>query len=124
MAATLVQTFGRSRDVRRVKYAVTAHTDGTASVTFAQLAGFTLERVEVVPNTSTDQPTDLFDLALTNETGVDLLEGGGADRSNSVPSVVEPNYRPALVFETLTLALTNMGSGKKCDVYLYARPAV
>jgi hypothetical protein len=124
MAATLIQTFERARDVRRVKYAVTSHTDGIASVAFVHLSGLVVERVEVVPDLSTDQPTAAFALTLSDEAGIDLLDGAGADRPNDGPSMIEPKCRPCLVLGNLTLALSGMGSGKKCEVYIYARPAV
>jgi hypothetical protein len=122
MAATLTFSTERARDLRRLSYAVTSHTDGVAAVTFTYAAGFIIDRVDVVPNKSTDQPTAAFGFTLKTDKGIDLLDGAGLGLDNGSDKSIQPKLVPCPVVGTLTLAFAGMGSGKKCDVHIYARP--
>jgi hypothetical protein len=81
-----------------------------------------------VPNASTTQPSDAFDLTLLDGNGVDVLMGAGANLSNSKASTAQ--YKtirnldggPVCVHNaTLTPAITNAGNSKTGTFYLILR---
>lgn len=99
--------------------------DGTDQIT--GLNG-TILAVGFKPGSGGAQPTDLYDLVLTNELGVDVLGGLGANLSNvnakmdvpvsavnSLPFVVSPS-------EKLNLVRTNTGgAGKTGVIWIWTR---
>jgi len=86
-------------------------------------------RVDFMPNTGTTQPTSLYDVTLLDENGLDLLQGQGADLSNSANSSVVPGIsitdgtttgvREVIVDGTMELRVANAGAAKTGTVIVY-----
>jgi hypothetical protein len=116
--------------VKRVKIPWTSSAGGSATVVTDKLNGILLA-VEPVPGTGTSQPTNLYDVTLTDEAGVDVLAGQGANLSNAAPSVFCPGVPitdgtststlPRPISDVLTLNVSNAGNAKSGSVWLYLR---
>jgi hypothetical protein len=137
MAATLTEnkTFGDgSRPagsyINRIALAWVSHTDGTVALASGVING-TILCVEFKPDGGGTQPTDSYDVTLTDAAGVDVLAGQGANLSNSTATAVCPGVpfkdgtttsaAPRVVADALTLNVSNAGSGKGGQVILYVR---
>lgn len=81
-----------------------------------------LERAVFVPDAAATQPTNLYDVAVNDEDGHDVLCGLGADLSNAAyVSKTPANGLGAVVNDTLSLSVTNAGNAKGGIVILYLR---
>jgi len=110
---TITQTATLVGHIRRLTFTCTASsTDGSfpATVVTTPIEGRLLK---LVTNPGTVQPTDNYDVVITNQHGHDVLEGVGADRdtlnTEDVPIVYSGTGTHPCVDEsdTLTIALTN-----------------
>lgn len=89
----------------------------------------TLLRVAFKPDTGDSQPTNLYDVTLTDYSGIDVLNGAGANLSNAAASATVPlttgsdgvTMLPTVVSDTLTLNVTNAGNAKRGELILYFR---
>jgi hypothetical protein len=114
--------------IGRVDIAWTSAADGTATVATDPVRGH-IRRVTFVPGTAGSQPTDLYDLTLTDEHSINVLGGQGANLSNAANSHVAPGVPlkdgttthvvPPFVEGVLTLNVTNAGNAKSGAVILY-----
>jgi len=79
-------------------------------------------RAVFIPDSAGTQPTDLYDVTLTDGKSVDVLQGYGANRSNSSTNNVNfgDGYQIA-VDELLTLVVANAGNAKGGVVRVYYR---
>jgi hypothetical protein len=83
----------------------------------------TLQRVVFVPGSGIVQPTDLYDVTLTDEADIDVLSGQGANLSNTTAFDVCPGVEvtdgvlsdvmPRILADVLTLNVTNAGDTKQ-----------
>lgn len=103
-----VTTSPEPPNVRAYRMAWTSAADGTVSAVPVVVQGGKLLSVTIVPNTSTTQPTDLYDLTLLTEDGIDLLSSRGTDLSNASGSILvfDPplHVPPSLLYPTVTHA--------------------
>ena len=106
--------------VKKVKFAITSATGGSATATTAESYTGEVLRLVVDPNTGADQPTTAFDVAINDEDGYDILAGQGTDLSNAATTTVVASMG-CVANDVLALAVTNMGAVKKADVILYLR---
>lgn len=116
-------------DVVRITIDWTSHTDGTVTQAFPKAYSGIIERV--VFNPGATAPTDLYDVTITDDQGVDVLAGQGANLSTSATSHVKPgipfkdgtttSVAPVVIDDTLTLNITNAGSGKVGAIVVYLR---
>lgn len=107
--------------VKLIKFDWTAHTDG--AVTGVATTGAYTGKVEMFvtdPDAGT-APTILYDITVTDDQGVDVLAGAGANRSATVVETVVSSSLGAVVGSTLTFAAANAGSGGKGVAWLYIR---
>lgn len=89
-----------------------------------------IQRVVFVPSASA-VPTTLYDVTMTDENGIDVLAGQGANLSETTASSVCPGTAlkdgttvgvvPTVVDGILTLNVTNAGAAKAGKVILYVR---
>lgn len=79
-------------------------------------------RALFIPNSGGTQPSDLYDVTLLDEKLVDVLQGYGANRSNSNINDVrfDTPYQSA-VNEKLKLVVANAGNAKGGTVRIYYR---
>lgn len=114
-------------DVVRLTIDWTSHTDGTVTQALGKSYSGILERV--VFNPGSPAPTTLYDVTLTDDQGFDVLGGQGADLSATATTSVKPgipfkdgtttSVAPIVIDDTLTLNITNAGSGKVGAIVLY-----
>lgn len=116
------------RGVSRIDIAWTSDSGGNATVATSAVTG-TIRRVTFVPGTAGSQPTNAYDVTLTDEHGLDVLAGQGANLSNAANAHVAPGVplkdgtttsvvQPA-VDGLLTLNVTNAGNAKSGTVVVY-----
>ncbi len=89
-----------------------------------------IQRVVFVPSASA-VPTTLYDVTMTDENGIDVLAGQGANLSETTASSVCPGTAlkdgttvgvvQTVVDGILTLNVTNAGASKAGQVILYVR---
>lgn len=123
MAVTIAER--RHTSVRKITWAWTSAADGSAGgsggggQTSAAFDGV-LERLVTVPD-GVAAPTDNYDITITDEDGVDVLVGAGANRSATVTQQVTTASLSAVAGDRLTLNVTNAGNAKAGTVHLYLR---
>ena len=66
-------------------------------------------------------PTDNYDITITDEDGVDILAGAGANRDTANTEYVLESSLGACGYDKLTINITNAGDTKKGKAYLYIK---
>ena len=124
MASTITKTEsnvtpGKAREMRLVKLAWLAHTDGvvTGEATTYRYNGKIMQ-VVFVPDTGDTAPDDQHDATLTDANSIDLLFGQGANLSGTLTVVLNSNLG-YVAGSTLTLAVSGAGSANGGTVYVY-----
>jgi len=85
-------------------------------------------RATFIPDGGGTAPTNLYDVTLEDEDGIDLVGGKGANLSNTVTTSIAPligdgttTNRPVAVDGTLELKVSNAGNAKGGIVSVYFR---
>ncbi len=103
-------------DSRTARYTFTwaANASGAVSgdTTTITFVSGTIARVELIPDSGGTQPTDLYDLTLLDEHGIDILAGAGANLSNSTGALVARPDIPVISGEAFQLVIANAGNAK------------
>ena len=94
---------------------------GDGSVTGATTSVHTGKVVALLtdPDSGGDAPSDNYDIVVNDSDTLDVLAGGGANRSATVVQGVAAASLGAVVNSTLTLEITNAGNAKKGIVKVY-----
>jgi len=124
MAGTVTVTETRDDPfgVHKIDWSWVSASDGAADK--ASVHAFTglIEHVVFDPDASGTQPTDAYDVTITVPSGVDILNGNGANLSNAATVVKTRNETANLLSvsnEIVTLNVTNAGDAKGGRVILY-----
>jgi hypothetical protein len=120
MAVTLAaeETYG---SVKKIKWTWTSDTAGAAAGATSTVAfNGALERLVTVPH-ATAAPSANYDVAVKDADGVDVLIGGGANRSATGTEQVLASSLGVVANDPLYLDITNAGNTKQGTVYLYLR---
>lgn len=107
-----------SHAIKKITFSWTSNAEGAATATTKDSYEGILESAVFVPDGSA-VPSDQYDVVITDENGLDVLKGEGANRSNSVTQRIQP--KTPIANSKLTLVVSNAGSEKKGEVYLYLR---
>jgi hypothetical protein len=107
--------------VKKIKFDWTSDADGKATKTTAESYTGQAVRLVIVPGAAPNAPDNLYDVAINDEDGTDVLMGGGADRSASATEQVGAANLGYVANDTLSLSITNAGAAKKGVAYLYIR---
>ena len=124
MAVTITERVHTS--VRKITWAWTSAADGSAGGsggggrTTVAFDGI-LQRLVTVPGAAGAAPTALYDLTITDEDGVDVLLGAGANRSASATEQVAASSLGVVAGDRLTLTVAAAGDSKSGTVHLYIR---
>ena len=95
---------------------------GAASETTTAAVDGLIEYVVFVPDGGGTQPTDQYDITITDSNSVDVLGGLGANLSNAANVYkARKDGLGAVAGSTLTLNVTNAGNAKGGIVVLYFR---
>lgn len=125
MAGTVVTTEETFNRIQKITFDWLSSAGGAAdAVTTNYYTGEILRYVEV-PDSGGTQPTNAYDVAVTDDDGVDVLAGLGADLSNAAASqfVAGSLGIPLGVVANaqLTLAVTGAGNAKGGQTILYIK---
>ncbi|MDH5664753.1 MAG: hypothetical protein OEY10_00445 [Nitrosopumilus sp.] len=79
--------------------------------------------VKVVTDPSATAPTALYDITITDDEGIDVIQGLGANRSATVTEEVSVVYtgtsNNVYVNDILTINVTNAGNSKQGQIIIY-----
>lgn len=91
----------------------------------------TIVCVEFKPDAAGTQPSDQYDMTITNTSGIDILAGQGANLSNATATAIVPGVpfkdgtttstAPRVVADPLTPVITNAGNAKGGTIIIYTR---
>ena len=121
---TSEETYGT---VKKIAFAWTSGTGaegGTASGTTANAYSGEIIRMVTVPGAAGNQPTDQYDITITDQDSLDVLNSLGANRSNASNEQVISDAVSSLgcvANDKLTINVTNAGDAKTGTAYLYIR---
>ena len=106
---------------QKIKFEWTSDSSGDATVTTSNIFDGSVLECVTVPGSAGNQPTDQYDITITDSDSIDVLHGNGANRSNaSTEYIVETNLG-TVVNSKLTLTVANAGDTKSGVVYLFIR---
>ncbi len=120
MAGTVTRTtqdLDRRRQAIRLAWTSTSGGDVSAH-SFTPKRG-RLVQVKFVPGASSVQPSADYDVTLVDSDGADLLQGEGADLSNSAASFVTFATPVQLPGGAIDLVVANAGNAKQGTVVLW-----
>lgn len=126
MAGSITVTTSRlSNAVAKYSIAWVSDASGDVSAnTFAVKSGELLQ-VRYVPDSGGTQPTDLYDVTMTDANSVDVLSGTGANLSNATSTTVVPAvstyFRRTLEAGNLTPVVAAAGNAKGGTITLLVR---
>lgn len=108
-------------------YTVAWTSDGSGNVSahaFTIAPGLLIQ-AKFVPGTGGTQPSNLYDVALVDSDGVDVLGGAGANLSNSAPvyanELAIATTSPTTSNLQLDIVVSNAGSAKTGRLYLWVQ---
>lgn len=109
-----------------VTYSVawTSNASGAVSGNAFSVARGEIVQVRFVPGSSGSQPTNLYDITLVDPNSVDILNGSGADQSNTAGAYLI--FNPPLFHEasdTLDVVIANAGNAKSGTITIWVRLA-
>lgn len=117
--------------IRTYTLAWTSASDGSVAIATSMPIVGELLRVAFSPGAGGTQPSDAYDVTITDTIGVDILAGQGGNLSNSTKTHVRPGVpfkdgtttstASIALADVLTLNVTNAGSGKTGTIVLYVR---
>jgi hypothetical protein len=117
-AGTVDVTQTGLEDLNRYSFAWTSTAGGAVSGNPVIIARGYIVHAKLIPGAGGTQPTDLYDALLTDDNGVDLLIGAGANLSNVNSKVIQ--YNPRLYNDgNLDLVISNAGASKTGTFILY-----
>lgn len=122
MAGTVTVSETTHTSVKRIYWDWLSTAGGAADLVTAAAYDGLLERAVFIPDGGGTQPTDLYDVTITDPDGVDVLAGLGANLSNAATVVkTHADGLTAVSGQLLTLNVTNAGNAKGGVVILYLR---
>lgn len=119
MAGTVTTTEETFGSVKKVKFAWTSSAGGAADATTAATFSGKLLGFATVPAAAGSAPTANYDVAITDDDGIDVLLGAGANRHTANTEYVAGASLGAIATDRLTLAVTNAGDTKGGTVVLF-----
>ena len=113
------ETYGT---IKKIKFAWTSGDgaeDGTASGQTTEV--YSGKILGLATDPGSPAPTDDYDITVTDEDGIDVLMGGGADRDTANTEYVLSASLGAVANDKLTINVAAAGTNKKGIAYLYIR---
>lgn len=114
-----IETRERQYGMSAVKLLVTANELGVANFSVGCVGVF--KRITIKPGVNADQPSNNFDITITDEHGL-VLYNNIIIPNNSVTVAYPSSSSPKLVYGNCTFLLENMGDSKTCEVICYFAP--
>ena len=108
--------------MEKITFDWTSNASGAASGSTTEYYSGVVYRVVFIPDSGATQPTDLYDVTLTDDDSVDILDGAGGDLSNSTTDQLQGLVGVSAVANSkLTLTVSNAGNSKGGTVVIYLR---
>lgn len=122
MAGTVSKTEITHASVRKITFDWTTTSDGAASATTDHYYTGEILGVAQIPDSGGTQPTNLYDVTVSDGDGVDVLFGLGANLSNAATTYKShADGLCAVVESKLSLAVANAGNAKGGQTVLFIR---
>ena len=123
MAMAVTVTEETSWSIKKIKFAWTSAANGTATGTTTKAFTGEILQLVTVPGSAGNQPTNLYDITITDQDGIDVLNGQGANRSNVNTEQVVGSLAGlrCVVNDKLTINVSIAGDTKQGTAYLYIR---
>ena len=127
MAAAVTLTEKAHKNIKKITWAWTAHTDGKVATTTTNAATnltYTgeLMRLVTVPGAGDDAPDDNYTVLVRDDDSVDVLMAAAtANRDTANTEQVAASSLGVVGYSKLTLYVEGAGSGNKGTVHLYIR---
>jgi hypothetical protein len=120
MTMSVAITDGGGSQLAEVKFDWTSASDGTASGMTSVAYTGQLLRAVFDPGASASQPTDAYDVVITDKYGADMLAGAGANLSNAANVYKSQSDGLSCMDNSkLTLSVSNAGDTKSGSVIIY-----
>lgn len=119
MSVAIAETVHTS--CKRVTFVWVSASDGTASGTTTAVFDGMLAGLATTPAGGGSAPTDNYDVVINDASGNDVLLGAGANRSSSLTQYVTGASLAGVSGQTLTIGISNAGSGKGGTVVIWLR---
>ena len=123
MAGTVTTSEITHTTVKKITFTWTSSAGGAADATTTGYYNGRVIYVAQMPDGGGTQPTNAYDVVVTDSTSVDVLNGTGANLSNAANTYASDlsNGTGAAVETQLTLAVTNAGAAKGGKTILFIR---
>ena len=106
---------------------IASNASGVVTATIEGIRG-TIKRISIMPTADPYEPTDQFDLTLTDSLNVDVMTAKGADLTSGSTTTFTPfsgdgtSTTPLVTYGDLTLAAANAGVSKRFTIRLFIKP--
>ena len=121
-AQVVTLTEKKSTSVRKISWDWLSTNLGVVTSASVNTYDGVLERAVFIPDAAGTQPTNAYDVTITDSDSTDVLAGLGADLSNAATvTKVHSNGLGAVAGSVLTLNVSNAGDAKGGQVILYLR---
>lgn len=120
MAGTVTVSEETSSIVKMIVWSWTSTAGGAADLSTAEYYSGRVIGANFVPGAGGVQPTDQYDVTITDKNGLDVLLGTGANRSNAAADPVQGDLG-CMSTSKLTLNVSGAGNAKSGTVYLFIR---
>ena len=105
-------------ETKKITFDWTSAADGTATGT--TIGDYTGKVIYLATDPdAVAAPTTDYDITITDEDGIDVLAGAGANRHTSNTEIVLESSLGAVGYDKLTINVTNAGDTKKGKVYIH-----
>jgi hypothetical protein len=122
MAGTVTITEERIAPIHKVTFVWLSSAGGAADGTTTGYYNGEIVRVVQIPDAAATQPTDQYDVIVTDDDNADALVGLGANLSNAATvQKVAADKLGTVANAQLTLGVTNAGNAKGGKTILYIK---
>lgn len=129
MAGSLTSTHQEHRTVRKLSLTWTSDGSGDVNGNASPVFSGEILKVTFEPGSGGNQPSDLYDVVLNDEEGVDLLQGLGANLSNGNTTSVVPLDGDGTAADSVRVAndgavtpvVQNAGATKQGTIHIFYR---
>ncbi len=120
-AGTVTLTEQKTGTVKKVKFTWVSDAAGASDKQTAEVYSGAVQRVVTIPDGGATQPTNLYDVTLLDDDGVDVCFGNAANRSNVTTEQILPANLGHIANSKLYLHVTNAGNAKGGVLIAYLR---
>ena len=121
MAGTVTISEERFGSVKKILFDWISDASGDADAQTTKAYNGKILAVVTDPD-DTDAPTDNYDVTVTDQDGIDVLNGAGANRDTAnTEQVTDESLLGVVANDRLTVNVSNAGNANAGKVYVYIR---